>query len=1051
MSTPKTIQPIVDKDGKPVATGVSTPKWFVDSKDIEIKNYARVSNGNKFTAWGPLFSRPSKANVVEFYTTGESYFEKVAAAISGAKTTVFIAGWQINYDVQLTGTTTLFDCLLSAIKNGATLYVLPWQAPPGPVKTGYFETLLAVYHLNAHPEAKGKAYCLPAPAQSDQETAAIAFSHHQKSVIIDNQVAFLGGIDLAYGRRDDAHFSLKAGWRKLSEVYNTCIPPIHQARNAELTDSVTTAELLSASFTRGAKRSVATFFTSPSDRLARPRDAINSAFETLADAKAATGEFLDSINLVGHLADQLSNAAQDATVDAAHGAARWAWNQLDKKTREGVKQVIRTQSGNAANAITAVFAWLNGADLSLLPNDLRNEVGRAIHGLVYGIVAVMYNTTTEKPEYYERLFKKIRMVPSGGLAIDTSVQPRMPWQDVQCRIEGPSVYDVSRNFVLRWNGIAHKFESSFKSYRDPTADFFFKHLGIMVPPTPKAPRVAAAHHPKKGASAPSGSCWAQVLRSASCQMLRDELAGAPEKAGVENRTTLPQNNCLKGIVQVIGAAQHFLYIEGQFFQSAHGVSGPVSSVSSGPMGALLDITRNPAHRKFAEMLGVAGLTDPVEILARLRWSKIDDVLRQARGTEYKNDLLDVLTSQGTIEALRLMGKPQHALTNPICKALVNRIERAINDCLPFHVYLVVPVHPEGTLNTLNIMSQVHLTMHSLVFGHHSLVNGVRRAILAYRYRKEKKLSKEAAEKAVDALDLRDLAKAVGDGWKEYLTLLNLRNWETIGDRPVTEQIYVHSKLVIADDRVAVLGSANINDRSQLGDRDSELAVIVTDEAKVKVKLDGENKSDCGQAVHTLRRALWEKIFGLKSSNRQAASLAGVLDQPAAPETWRAIQKVAAENARAYEQSFWYIPRSGAHPDVQTKLKKDTEDGPPPASVWPTWHYEDYLDHGKGGHLRYRMPFDPLFWRGAERGDSLNAWNVPKDAARSRATETAPGVGQVQGFIVALPTNWTYREDNLMIKTHIAILAQNGQGAPGTANGTAIADATPVGTATEAKA
>ena len=37
---------------------------------------------------------------------------------------------------------------------------------------------------------------------------------------------------------------------------------------------------------------------------------------------------------------------------------------------------------------------------------------------------------------------------------------------------------------------------------------------------------------------------------------------------------------------------------------------------------------------------------------------------------------------------------------------------------------------------------------------------------------------------------------------EYVTLLNLRNWEKPGERYVTEQIYVHSKVLIVDDRVA---------------------------------------------------------------------------------------------------------------------------------------------------------------------------------------------------------------------------------------------------------
>lgn len=38
------------------------------------------------------------------------------------------------------------------------------------------------------------------------------------------------------------------------------------------------------------------------------------------------------------------------------------------------------------------------------------------------------------------------------------------------------------------------------------------------------------------------------------------------------------------------------------------------------------------------------------------------------------------------------------------------------------------------------------------------------------------------------------------------------------------QVYVHSKVMIVDDSVALIGSANINDRSLLGSRDSEVSI-----------------------------------------------------------------------------------------------------------------------------------------------------------------------------------------------------------------------------------
>lgn len=44
--------------------------------------------------------------------------------------------------------------------------------------------------------------------------------------------------------------------------------------------------------------------------------------------------------------------------------------------------------------------------------------------------------------------------------------------------------------------------------------------------------------------------------------------------------------------------------------------------------------------------------------------------------------------------------------------------------------------------------------------------------------------------------------------------------------PVSEIVYIHSKLLIVDDEFAVLGSANLNDRSMRGYHDSELAICV---------------------------------------------------------------------------------------------------------------------------------------------------------------------------------------------------------------------------------
>ena len=64
--------------------------------------------------------------------------------------------------------------------------------------------------------------------------------------------------------------------------------------------------------------------------------------------------------------------------------------------------------------------------------------------------------------------------------------------------------------------------------------------------------------------------------------------------------------------------------------------------------------------------------------------------------------------------------------------------------------------------------------------------------------------------------------------ENYIKFISLRKYGEINGELQTEIIYVHSKLMIVDDKYVIIGSANINDRSMLGDRDSEIAILVKD-------------------------------------------------------------------------------------------------------------------------------------------------------------------------------------------------------------------------------
>jgi phospholipase D1/2 len=78
---------------------------------------------------------------------------------------------------------------------------------------------------------------------------------------------------------------------------------------------------------------------------------------------------------------------------------------------------------------------------------------------------------------------------------------------------------------------------------------------------------------------------------------------------------------------------------------------------------------------------------------------------------------------------------------------------------------------------------------------------------------------------------------------------------------VQEELYIHAKLCIVDDRIAICGSSNINDRSQLGFHDSELSIVMEDRDMIESTMDGKPYS-AGRHAATLRRLLWREHLGL---------------------------------------------------------------------------------------------------------------------------------------------------------------------------------------------
>ncbi|KAI1820421.1 phospholipase D [Xylaria intraflava] len=106
-------------------------------------------------------------------------------------------------------------------------------------------------------------------------------------------------------------------------------------------------------------------------------------------------------------------------------------------------------------------------------------------------------------------------------------------------------------------------------------------------------------------------------------------------------------------------------------------------------------------------------------------------------------------------------------------------------------------------------------------------------------------------------------ESAGINPEDYISFFSLRAWGRMGKKNalVTEQLYIHAKTIIVDDRVALIGSANINERSMLGNRDSEAAAIVRDTDMMWSTMAGESYR-VGRFAHTLRMRLMREHLGL---------------------------------------------------------------------------------------------------------------------------------------------------------------------------------------------
>ena len=216
----------------------------------------------------------------------------------------------------------------------------------------------------------------------------------------------------------------------------------------------------------------------------------------------------------------------------------------------------------------------------------------------------------------------------------------------------------------------------------------------------------------------------------------------------------------------------------------------------------------------------------------------------------------------------------YLVENQIAYHLVNRILRAYENKEKFRVYVFLPLMPG--------------------FAGEPEKSGTLQIILKYTF---ESICRNQGLSIIERLVER--MEPNGDHWEDYIAFFSLRNHSIVNGIPSTELIYIHSKLMIVDDCYVICGSANINDRSMKGPRDSEFCALIKEKRTESIQINGK-KFKISNFASSLRKALLSEHLGINKHDAR-------LIDPISNELHKLMWETARTNTDLYRQIFMCYP------------------------------------------------------------------------------------------------------------------------------------------------
>ncbi|QCE07301.1 phospholipase D [Vigna unguiculata] len=477
-----------------------------------------------------------------------------------------------------------------------------------------------------------------------------------------------------------------------------------------------------------------------------------------------------------------------------------------------------------------------------------------------------YNPRESEPNSWEDTMKD---------ELNREKYPRMPWHDVHCALWGPPCRDIARHFVQRWNHAKRT-----KAPNEHEIPLLMPHHHMVLPHYMGRSREIDIEEKKDEEERKEIVKQDSFSSESPVQdiplLLPQEADGIVTSNGDHTNfsqispskedETLVSDTQTKGfqdeVVPLLLGAQSFADVLDDWWEAPEGTNDD-TILEYGQVGP-----RTTCHCQVIRSVSQwsAGTSQPEESIHTAYCSLIE----KAKHFIYIENqfFISGLSGDDTIQ-------------NRILEALYRRILQAHKEQKDFRVIVVIPLLPgfQGGLDD----------------GGAATV----RALTHWQYRT---ISREKHS------ILYNLETVLGPKTHDYISFYGLRSHGRLYENgPVaTSQVYVHSKLMIIDDRVSFIGSSNINDRSLLGLRDSEIGVLIEDKEYVESLMNGKPWK-AGKFSYSLRCSLWSEHLGLHTG--EISKISDPVVDTTYKDLWSATAK---ENASIYHEVFACIPNDEIH-------------------------------------------------------------------------------------------------------------------------------------------